>query len=140
MGYDLRDGFGALMIYEYVKYKYKTKPASSQSRRDIDEDYLYLFGIYITMEHDAFIGWLDRCRGGTQRALTDYQASYFAFLKEMVEDVYGIEDRNDLGMAFIDGEACRPEFIMVESMMPNFHAIFWATTYVVCALLKIRMT
>jgi len=139
MGYDLRDGFGELMVYEYVRYRYRNKAKKAPVADFYDtENSSFLFGIYVTMEHDEFIGWLDKCRDGNRRALTDYQASYFAFLKEMVEDIYGIEDKWELGMSFIDGDGDRAEVIMVESMMPNFEAIFWATTYLVCAFLKVR--
>lgn len=139
MGYDLRDGFGELILYEWVRHRYRNKAKKEPVADFYDiDDSSFLFGIYVTMEHDEFVGWLDGKRMGAQRALTEYQASYFSFLKEMVEDIYGIEDRWELGMSFIDGDGDRPEVIMVESMMPNFEAIFWATTYLVCAFLKVR--
>jgi len=139
MGYELRDGFGELILYEYVRHRYRNKAKKETVVEFYDtEDYTFLFGIYITMEHEEFVAWLDGRRMGERRALTDYQSSYYAFLKEMVEDIYGIEDKWELGMSFIDGDGDRPEVIMVNSMLPNFDAIFWVTTYLMGAILKVR--
>jgi len=68
---------------------------------------------------DAFRTWLDVQRWGENKELTDYQCSFFEYIKEMVDDIYPDADRTDLGMALIYREVTREDVSMILNLMPS---------------------
>jgi len=79
----------------------------------------YLFGHYLMVEPGEFRSWLDYQRWGDNKELTDYQCSFFEYLKEMVDDIYPDADRTELGMALIYGEVTREEVSTILNLMPS---------------------
>jgi hypothetical protein len=68
---------------------------------------------------DAFRTWLDVQRWGENKELTDYQCSFFEYIKEMVDEIYPDVDRSELGMALIYGEETREDVATILNLMPS---------------------
>jgi len=79
----------------------------------------YLFGHYLMVEPGEFRTWLVNQRWGDNKELTDYQCSFFEYLKEMVDDIYPDVDRSELGMALIYGEETREDVATILNLMPS---------------------
>ncbi len=71
------------------------------------------------VEPGEFRTWLVNQRWGDNKELTDYQCSFFEYLKEMVDDIYPDADQTDLGMALIYGEVTREDVSTILNLMPS---------------------
>ena len=112
----------ALLICQiWTKYHLgRTRQQQSWSRPTEEEfESGYLFGHYLMVGGEAFRTWLDVQRWGENKELTDYQCSFFEYIKEMVDDIYPDVDRSELGMALIYGEETREDVATILNLMPS---------------------
>jgi len=112
----------ALLICQiWAKYHLgRTRPQQTWSRPTEEElNPGYLFGHYLMVEPGEFRTWLDYQRWGENKELTDYQCSFFEYIKEMVDEIYPDADRTDLGMALIYGEGTRDDVATILNLMPS---------------------